>query len=144
VRHRSLGWTGTVTRVDGERAEVSVRGKRFTSPVADLVVTGPGGGRESPARREARAAGDGEGAAAAGELMLLGLTVEDALEAVDEYLDRALRGATGVVRLVHGHGTGRLREAIRNHLRHHPAVADFRPGAPGEGGNGATVVTLRG
>jgi DNA mismatch repair protein MutS2 len=47
------------------------------------------------------------------------------------------------VRIVHGHGTGRLREAIREHLRRHPAVASFRPGAANEGGNGATVVALR-
>jgi len=145
VRHRSLGWTGTVARIDGARAEVTVRGKRFTSPVADLVATGgPPGDARAAERRAARAAGGEEPVEAGGELLLLGLTVEDALDAVDDYLDRALRASAGSVRLVHGHGTGRLREAVRQHLRHHPAVADFRPGEPGEGGNGATVVTLRG
>jgi DNA mismatch repair protein MutS2 len=48
------------------------------------------------------------------------------------------------VRIVHGHGTGQLRSAVREHLRGHPAVASQRPGAPEEGGNGATVVVLKG
>jgi DNA mismatch repair protein MutS2 len=45
--------------------------------------------------------------------------------------------------VIHGHGTGRLRQAIRQHLRSHAAVKDTRTGAPDEGGNGATIVTLR-
>ncbi|HLX09562.1 MAG TPA: Smr/MutS family protein [Thermoanaerobaculia bacterium] len=45
---------------------------------------------------------------------------------------------------MHGHGTGRLRQAIREHLRRHAAVQQSRTGEPDEGGNGATVVTLRG
>jgi DNA mismatch repair protein MutS2 len=77
------------------------------------------------------------------ELLLLGVRVEEGLETVDDYLDRALLAGRGEVRIVHGHGTGRLREAIREHLRRHPAVASFRPGAANEGGNGATVVALR-
>jgi DNA mismatch repair protein MutS2 len=47
------------------------------------------------------------------------------------------------VRIVHGHGTGRLRAAVRGHLARHPQVARVRPGSDGEGGDGATVVTLR-
>ena len=46
--------------------------------------------------------------------------------------------------MVHGHGSGRLREAVRQHLRAHRGVAEIRSGAPNEGGNGATVVTFRG
>ena len=141
VRHRGLGWTGTLERVEGERAEVAVRGKRLSARLGELVAVA---GREAGAARARKPAADEGGVEAAPvELMLLGLTVEDALDAVDEFLDRALPGPRTEVRLVHGHGTGRLREAVRTHLRRHPAVADFRPGAPNEGGNGATVVTLR-
>ena len=42
-----------------------------------------------------------------------------------------------------GGSSGRLRDALRERLRKHPAVVSSRPGAPNEGGNGATVVTLR-
>jgi DNA mismatch repair protein MutS2 len=78
------------------------------------------------------------------ELHLLGKRVEPALRELDDYLDRALLTSRAEVRVVHGHGTGALRDAVREHLRHHPAVAAQRPGARNEGGDGATVATLRG
>ncbi len=77
------------------------------------------------------------------ELLLLGRTVEEALDLLDNYLDRALAAGREEVRIVHGHGTGRLRDAVRAHLRGHAAVDEFRAGAPREGGNGATVARLR-
>jgi len=139
VRHRALGWEGRLEKLDGERAEVAVRGKRVRAAKGDLLVLADaaepesaGGTRALPSAAEAPA-----------ELLLLGVRVEAGLDAVDAYLDEALRAGRQEVRVVHGHGTGRLREAIREHLRGHPAVATFRPGAPNEGGNGATVVTLR-
>jgi DNA mismatch repair protein MutS2 len=108
--------------------------------VSDLVALAPAA---APARGRAdvRLAEPDEGAP---ELHLIGLRVEEALEVLDGWLDRALAAGRGEVRVVHGHGTGRLRDALRQHLRRHPAVATFRAGAPNEGGNGATVVTLKG
>jgi DNA mismatch repair protein MutS2 len=75
-------------------------------------------------------------------LHLLGRTVDEALPEIDRYLDRALREGWPSVRLIHGHGTGRLRRAVREHLRRHPVGRRFRPGGEGEGGDGATVVIL--
>lgn len=149
VRHRGLGWTGTLESLAGARAQVRVRGKRLTCATADLVRAGAAAsdaasgaaGVRDPRTPPADAGGE---TVAPSELMLIGATIDDALDAVDEHLDRALRAGRDTARLVHGHGTGRLRDAVRQHLRNHPAVADFRPGAPNEGGNGATVVTLRG
>ncbi|HEX7191716.1 MAG TPA: Smr/MutS family protein [Thermoanaerobaculia bacterium] len=46
------------------------------------------------------------------------------------------------VRIIHGFGTGRLRQAIREHLRKHPAVKSWRPGEENEGGDGATIAVL--
>jgi len=69
--------------------------------------------------------------------------VEPALDSLDAYLDRALSAGREQVRVVHGHGTGRLRRAIREHLRGHPAVDSFRPAPASAGGNGATEVALR-
>ncbi|MBV8202505.1 MAG: Smr/MutS family protein [Acidobacteria bacterium] len=103
----------------------------------------PGGSR---ARAAAPAAGQDldEAAAVPSEINLIGVRVEPALEQLDSYLDRALLASRREVRVIHGHGTGRLRQAIRQHLRSHAAVKEARTGAPDEGGNGATVVTLRG
>ena len=78
------------------------------------------------------------------EINLIGRRVEPALEELDAYLDRALLAARREVRVIHGHGTGRLRDAVREHLRAHAGVAGIRAGAPNEGGNGATIATLRG
>jgi dsDNA-specific endonuclease/ATPase MutS2 len=76
------------------------------------------------------------------ELHLLGKTVDEALPEVDRFLDASSRLERTDVRIIHGHGTGRLRIAVRAYLREHPQVAAFRPGGAGEGGDGATVVTL--
>ncbi|HKI86943.1 MAG TPA: Smr/MutS family protein, partial [Thermoanaerobaculia bacterium] len=78
------------------------------------------------------------------ELDLHGERVEEALERLERYLDRALLASYSEVRIVHGHGTGRLRRAVRTRLKSHPAVSSFRPGEPNEGGDGATVVRLGG
>jgi DNA mismatch repair protein MutS2 len=85
-----------------------------------------------------------EAGTVAPEINLIGQRVEPALDQLDAYLDQALLASRKEVRVVHGHGSGRLRQAVREHLRRHRGVADLRPGAPNEGGDGATVVTFRG
>ncbi len=139
VRHRRLGWSGKLEKLDGEKAQVSVAGKRLAARAADLVALAA---PPAPARGAVVAERD-ERAAAPPELHLIGMRVEEALEVLDGWLDRALADGRREVRVVHGHGTGRLRDALRQQLRRHPAVAEFRAGAPNEGGNGATVVMLK-
>jgi len=143
VRHRTLGWEGRLESVDGDRALVHVGGKKVRCRLDELagIETPAGAGAAKTGERAAGHERGGEEVAA--ELLLLGLRVEEGLEALDDYLDRALRSGRSAVRVVHGHGTGRLREAVRAHLRSHPAVETQRPGAANEGGDGATVVTLR-
>lgn len=82
-------------------------------------------------------------AAAKAELDLRGMMVDEALGAVDLFLDNALMGKLETVTIIHGKGTGALRKAVRDHLRHSRYVKEFRPGAYGEGEDGVTVVTLR-
>jgi DNA mismatch repair protein MutS2 len=147
VRHRGLGWQGVLDKLDAGRAEVLVKGKRVRCRPEELA---PAAGAAAAAgkRVEPRLAPAGrdldEAAAVPTELNLIGRRVEPALAELDSYLDQALLAARRQVRVVHGHGTGRLRQAVREHLRGHPGVAEMRSGAPNEGGNGATVVTLRG
>jgi DNA mismatch repair protein MutS2 len=73
---------------------------------------------------------------------LRGLRVDEALAMAATFLDRSLNEGRGVAFLIHGHGTGALREAIRRDLQASPIVARFRAGEPGEGGDGVTVVWL--
>ena len=76
------------------------------------------------------------------ELNLIGHRVEEALDESDRFLDRALLEGKQAVRIIHGFGTGTLRKALRDHLRKHPAVKSWRPGAENEGGDGATIAVL--
>lgn len=72
-----------------------------------------------------------------------GMTLEEAILAVDLYLDNAAMQQLGEVYIIHGKGTGVLRAGIQDHLRHHPHVKSFRLGKYGEGEDGVTVVTLK-
>jgi DNA mismatch repair protein MutS2 len=75
-------------------------------------------------------------------LDLRGARVDEALELLEGYVDSASLGHAGQVTVVHGHGSGALRDAVRARLTAHPLVEKWRPGERGEGGDGATVVTV--
>jgi DNA mismatch repair protein MutS2 len=68
--------------------------------------------------------------------------VEEALAALDRYLDDAALAGLDQVVVIHGLGTGALRDAVRERAAGHPLVASMRPGERGEGGDGATIVRL--
>jgi DNA mismatch repair protein MutS2 len=76
------------------------------------------------------------------ELDLRGLTVNDMLIELDRYLDTAYLAGLPFVRIIHGKGTGALRQAVREELRGHPLVGEFRTGENSEGGEGVTVAKL--
>lgn len=77
------------------------------------------------------------------ELMLLGMRSDEALHALEAYLDKALLAGVNEVRIVHGYGTGKLREVVRNCLKKHSAVKEYRDGIYGEGERGVTIVKLK-
>jgi DNA mismatch repair protein MutS2 len=76
------------------------------------------------------------------ELMMLGKRAEEVESMLNKYLDDASLSALTQVRIVHGSGTGVLRQIVRDMLHSHPLVKSFRPGEKGEGGNGVTIVRL--
>ena len=77
------------------------------------------------------------------EINVIGQRAEEARDAVDEFLDRAVMATASRVRIVHGHGMGVLKKTIAEMLAHHPHVAKFYPAPQQEGGAGATIVELR-
>lgn len=77
------------------------------------------------------------------ELNLIGKNVDDALSELDKYLDDAYLAHLPQVYIIHGKGTGILRNAVQNHLKKCKYVKSFRNGEHGEGGAGATVVTFQ-
>jgi DNA mismatch repair protein MutS2 len=105
-----------------------------------------------PARRPAARGGDPDIAvgslgldrarSVASSLDLRGARVDEALDALDRYLDDAALAGLGQVVIIHGSGTGALRDAVRARATGHPLVTSMRPGERGEGGDGATIVKL--
>jgi len=77
------------------------------------------------------------------ECDIRGMNVEEAILAVDLYLDNCIMNSLKQVQIIHGKGTGVLRSGIQAHLKKHKAVQEFRLGRYGEGEDGVTVVTLK-
>jgi len=77
------------------------------------------------------------------EINLIGQRAEEARDAVDEFLDRAVMATASRVRIVHGHGMGVLKKVVSELLSRHPHVARYYPAPAQEGGAGATIVELR-
>ncbi|MFI3301180.1 MAG: endonuclease MutS2 [Candidatus Gastranaerophilales bacterium] len=76
-------------------------------------------------------------------LDLRGYKVEDALDSLEVYLDKASLANLASVNVIHGHGTGALKQAVREFLSTTPYVASYRAGEDGEGGDGISIVSIR-
>lgn len=77
------------------------------------------------------------------EINVLGMTVEEALYEVDNFIDRAVTDNLEEIKVIHGVGTGRLKNAIAQHLKGKKNVESFRLGKYGEGETGVTVIKLK-
>jgi DNA mismatch repair protein MutS2 len=140
-----LGIEGQVVNMfSGDReAEVQSKDVRLRVPVHELSALeedmdeGLSLDRESP-----KVAYEGE-ADVPIEINLLGCSVEEALQSVDTVLDRSLLGPTRELRIVHGKGTGALRQAIMSALRNDSRVRRYQVAPLNEGGAGVTVVELK-
>jgi DNA mismatch repair protein MutS2 len=140
----TLGKEGVVVGLshDPSRAEVSLGGIRVKAPLDELRLIDRAG-EAGPRHATHRVVLDTSGEALHGELNVIGLRVAEALPKVDKFLDEALLREYGWVHIIHGIGSGRLREAIQGHLKGHRWVKGFREGALTEGGRAVTVVELR-
>jgi DNA mismatch repair protein MutS2 len=161
ARTRTGGAEGRLAALDkgGKRATIEAGGMRITVAVEDLEpATGGDGdvsrhGQSTGARLQGgyRAPEVSSSASrlqfdrartVASSLDLRGAKVEEALEVLDRYLDDASLAGLDQATIIHGMGTGALRDAVRDHAGGHPLVKSLRPGGRGEGGDGATIVTL--
>jgi len=139
VRVRSMNVTGSVVTLAGTEAEVLIGNIRMRRPLEDLEILEkpgvplPAGVHLSVSSKELQST----------EINLLGNRVEEALERVDKFLDEASLSQAPLVRIVHGTGTGALRNAIIDLLKHHPQVAGFESPQQSEGGRGVTIAFLR-
>jgi DNA mismatch repair protein MutS2 len=135
---RGLNTTGEVTGLAGDMADVQVGNfgvqvdRRELEPRARSQPADPPQPRLDPPAQRAPSV----------ELDLRGLRVEEVLPRVDKYLDDAFLAGMPFVRIVHGKGTGALRQAVRQQLGDHPLVKSQRAGGRGEGGSGVTIAYL--
>ena len=160
-RPLSLGERVTVTTINAEGivtalgesdAEVQIGSLRVRAQLADLVRKGQEvENPEEQMKEERKPTPTGEGSARAAlsgtkspgiELNLRGKLVEDGLEELDRYLERAYSSGLLFVRIVHGKGTGRMRDAVRSALKESPYVASYEEPKDSEGGAGVTVAKM--
>ena len=150
------------------KVEIQLGGMHMTVDVGALLLDSHRAAasarkQQQPAERASAAAGDGPAASANAAVVLAdggadgrasartpsttldvrGQRVDEARGALDRFLDEALLLDHDAVFVVHGHGTGVLRAAIREHVARHPAVKRARAGEPNEGGDGVTVILLK-
>jgi DNA mismatch repair protein MutS2 len=151
VKLRSFGSVGVVDQIKDGVAEVRVKSLRFKERLDQLELVEQQATPKTPqgkleklrksANTEFRRA-DAEQSVQS-ELNVIGQTTDEAVNAVDKFLDEASLASLSQVRIVHGHGTGALRRAIAGLLDGHPHVARFLSAPPDQGGAGATLVELR-
>lgn len=150
VKLRSFGSIGIVDQIKGDDVEVRVKSLRMREKLENLelveAVSPPknDGGRLAKLRAQSAAAGSlrRDDDSARVELNVIGQTTDEAVDAVDKFLDQAFMNNRGNLRIIHGHGTGALRRAISDLLKDHQHVAKFAPAPQEQGGTGATIVEL--
>jgi DNA mismatch repair protein MutS2 len=137
---RSLKQKGEVVSLSADEALVQVGSMKVHLPLHELKIEQKICGQEVPA---------GSGYSVTKEVSisnsvdLRGLNLDEAQPLVDKILDNALWAGLNQVDLIHGKGTGKLKQGLRIYLKEHPLVESFRSGIAAEGGEGVTVVTLK-
>lgn len=144
VHIRSLGCDGIVLSIDERSGKARVRAGRMELdlPLAELAkpqAKTETGRKKQPVGSWKVNIEESEQR----ELKLIGMRVDQALAELETFISHAAAAGLREVRVIHGIGTGRLRDAVREELERHPSVEGHRPGEPHEGRDGATIVTIR-
>ena len=143
----SLGKIGIVDSIDNDYAELIVGSFKVKKPLADIVaLNAPAREQQEPSREEHSYTVDDFSADALEHGVLRadfhGLYVDEALTKLDKLLDDALlKGQTKLI-VVHGHGSGQLKNALREYCDESAYVKSHRPGELHEGGDGLTIIDV--
>ncbi|MEX1182211.1 MAG: endonuclease MutS2 [Gemmatimonadota bacterium] len=141
VRITATGLQGVVVELRDDRATVEVGGLRMQVARTGLEsTTAPATAKRALHVKQAWSGPDVE---AAHEVDLRGVRAEDVAGLLNPAIDAAVQAALPSLRVIHGKGTGVLREVVTEIMSGDPRVASFRPGGLGEGGTGVTVAELR-
>ena len=149
VRVLSMNLTGTVHTLPDAKGNLFVQMGILRSQVNinDLVLIDENADVKAAKKRYEKT-GSGKikmtkSATVSTEIMLIGKTVDEAIAELDKYLDDALMANMPSVRIVHGKGTGALRNAVHQHLKRLKYVEEFHLGEFGEGDAGVTIAKLK-
>lgn len=141
ARHRGLGVEGKVVGLKGDRAILETpQGRRMECRVAELEAIAA---KEAAPRPSGRVRVRAEALEIESEINLIGRASDDVDSEIYRFVEEALAAGRRFIRIVHGHGTGKLKAAVREALRGHPGIAGVEDAPQNQGGAGATVVTLR-
>ncbi len=150
VKIVSMGLKGTVSTLPDAKGGLFVQCGiiRTRTNVKDLVYAEEETVSTPPLKRSSSGSGSGKikmskSLSVSTEINLLGKTVDEALSVLDKYLDDAYLAHLPSVRVVHGKGTGALRNAVHGHLKRLKYVQEYRLGEYGEGDSGVTIVTFK-
>lgn len=136
----SFGKVGKVERIDDEVAQVVVGNIRLRQKVSELALAEPGAKGSPKPQSTHRPIDAGDSPA---ELNLIGKTTADAEYELDRFLDEAYMASLPRVRIIHGFGTGALKNYVHHFLKACDLVERFEFAPPSQGGNGATIAELR-
>ncbi|MBM4017340.1 MAG: endonuclease MutS2 [Planctomycetes bacterium] len=138
----AMNRAGTIVRIDRRRGKVEVSAGGTPIEVdAAALRRADEGAPPAPAARAPPVVH--RPASVAPEVKLVGLRADEAMRNLETYLNQACLAGLASVRIIHGHGTGALRDAVQALLKKHPLIESFRFGEPREGGRGATIAVLR-
>jgi DNA mismatch repair protein MutS2 len=145
VRIESLRSDGILTNVVKplNRAEVLTDKATVKAPLSEIIQVTDGEEKKEMGIQKSQPFLKVDDEEPSSQLNVIGLTVEDALPKVDKFIDQALLHGLEKVHIIHGVGSGRLRNAIGQFLTGHCAVKSFSPGETLKGGRGITIVELR-
>ncbi|MFN6964959.1 MAG: endonuclease MutS2 [Pyrinomonadaceae bacterium] len=144
-----FGNVGTVEKMDKDVAEVLVGGLRLRERISNLHLAASTDADHKQSRAEKlqkQAAGSTlrpENADAVAELNLIGKTTADADYELDRFIDEAYMAQLPRVRIIHGYGTGALKNFVHHFLKNHDLIEKFEFAPPDQGGNGATIANLK-
>ncbi|HYA86201.1 MAG TPA: endonuclease MutS2 [Nitrospirota bacterium] len=143
VKIARLNKTGTVLALSRDTLELEVSGKKIKLQAADVAPAEPAVRQRPAVTISGWSTKLDEEEGVSDRLNILGLRVDEGLNEVDRFLDRAVFSHFSIVTVIHGLGTGALKAAVTKFLKNHPLVASIRPGEPLEGGAGVTVAELK-
>ena len=141
----SLKQKGEIISLSGDEALVQVGSMKIHLPLQELKID-QDNIRSKKNSKEVSPGGSysvSKDQAISHSADLRGLTIDEAKPLVDKLLDNALWAGLGRVDLIHGKGTGKLKQGLRAYLKEHQSVENFRGGGAAEGGEGVTVVTIK-